>query len=275
MMVMDTRPMQAIRRRAGQRFPQGALRGALLAGMLPALLLAGPPVLAQEDGIVATQSQVRELDRRLDRIERRLDSSALADMLRGVEEMQRDLRNLRGEVDTLNHRLDRLEERQRDQFAHLDERLATLEAGGVASEGEAPQEEVVDFDLPDAGEQEAYQEAFSVLMDGDYAGAIRQLEAFIERFPDGDFAANAWYWLAEAKYASGDFEAALEDFERLREQFPESDKQGDALLKIGYSHYELEDFEAASEALEQVREEYGGTTLDRLARERLQRMDGS
>lgn len=245
---------------------------AVVPGVLLGLLVTGSAAPLQADDIVATQSQVRELNDRLERIERTLESGAMHDLLRGSDEMQREMRQLRGEVETLGHRLERLEERQRDQFTHLDERVAALEAGSV---GEAADPEVVDFDFDEEGEHAAYQEAFSVLMDGDYAGAMRKLESFLEQFPDGDLAANAWYWLAEAKYASGEYEAALEDFERLRADFPESDKQGDALLKIGYSYYELEDFDAARDALEQVREEYGGTTLDRLARERLQRMDNS
>ncbi len=251
-------------RRAGQR--------ALVPAVLLGLLVTGGAAPVQAEDIVATQSQVRELNDRLARIERTLESGAMNDLLRGAEEMQREMRQLRGEVETLGHRLERLEERQRDQFTHLDERVAALEAGGV---GDAADPEVADFDFDEEGEHAAYQEAFSVLMDGDYAGAMRKLESFLEQYPDGDLAANAWYWLAEARYASGEYEAALEDFERLRADFPESDKQGDALLKIGYAYYELEDFDAAREALEQVREEHGGTTLDRLARERLQRMDDS
>ncbi|MFO7954611.1 tol-pal system protein YbgF [Thioalkalivibrio sp.] len=246
--------------------------------MLVASLVLAPLVLlpgtvgAQDDTVFATQSQIRELDRRLERIERVLDSSAMNELLQASESLTRDLRELRGEVETLRHEVNRLSTRQRDQFRHLDERVASVESGATVPDS-ASRDEVVELDLPDADEQAAYQTAFDDLMAGDYTTAMRKLEQFLEDYPDGSFAANAWYWLAEAKYASGEFEAALEDFERLREDFPESEKSGDALLKIGYVHFELEDFDAAREALEEVRAEYGGTTLDRLARERLQRID--
>lgn len=245
---------------------------ALLGGTLAAL----PLTLPAQDGALATQHQVQQIERRLDRVERALDASALTELLQEVDSLRRDMRALRGDVETLQHELgrdlDRLNARQRDQFRNLDERLARMEAGDAAALSRPPAE-VVDFDLPEADEQAAYQEAFDRLMDGDYGQAMTRLERFIENHPDSDYAANAWYWLGEAKYATGDFEAALEDFERLREQFPDSDKSGDALLKIGYSHYELGDFEAARAALEAVRADFGGTTLDRLARERLRRID--
>lgn len=251
-------------------------RPAVLAVALFALIGLAPlvpgPAGAQDDSVFATQSQIRQLDRRLERIERVLDSSAMNELLQVSESLNRDLRELRGEVETLRHEVNRLSTRQRDQFRHLDERVAAVEGGAVAAD-DGPSEDVVQLDLPEADEQAAYQDAFDDLMSGDYTTAIRKLERFIEDYPEGNFTANAWYWLAEAKYASGEFEAALEDFERLREDFPESDKSGDALLKIGYSHYELENFEQAREALEAVRADYGGTTLDRLARERLRRID--
>ncbi len=259
-------------------FRNPARPGPFLAAMLAAAFVLTPLALmpgtagAQDDTVFATQSQIRQLDRRLDRIERVLDSSAMNELLQVSESLNRDLRELRGEVETLRHEVNRLSTRQRDQFRHLDERVAAVEGGAPVPDA-TPREEVVELDLPEADEQAAYQEAFDDLMAGDYATAMRKLERFIEDYPEGSFTANAWYWLAEAKYASGEFEAALEDFQRLREDFPESDKSGDALLKIGYSHYELEDFDAAREALEAVRADYGGTTLDRLARERLQRID--
>ncbi|MGM0553067.1 MAG: tol-pal system protein YbgF [Pseudomonadota bacterium] len=259
--------------------PAGAsafVGGVLALALLGGACLAVPANVVAQDGTLATQHQVQQIERRLDRVERALDASALTELLQEVESLRRDLRELRGDVESLQHGLerdlDRLNARQRDQFRNLDDRLARLEAGETAPASQ-PAPEVADFDLPEADEQEAYQEAFDRLMDGDYGQAMTLLERFIENHPDSDYAANAWYWLAEAKYATGDFEAALEDFARLREQFPDSDKSGDALLKMGYSHYELGDLEAARETLEAVRADFGGTTLDRLARERLRRID--
>ncbi|WP_205622075.1 tol-pal system protein YbgF [Thioalkalivibrio versutus] len=254
----------------------GLLFGVILAvtfALAPLALVPGTAG-AQDDTVFATQSQIRQLERRLERVERVLDSSAMNELLQVSESLSRDLRELRGEVETLRHEMNRLSTRQRDQFRHLDERVGAFESGAVATDA-APREEVVELDLPEADEQAAYQAAFDDLMAGDYTTAMRKLEQFIEDYPEGNFTANAWYWLAEAKYASGEFEAALEDFERLREDFPESDKGGDALLKIGYAHYELQNFDAAREALEAVRADYGGTTLDRLARERLRRIEDS
>ncbi|TVP88753.1 MAG: tol-pal system protein YbgF [Thioalkalivibrio sp.] len=238
------------------------------------LLVPVPGLWAQADSPVATQHQMQMLEMRVDRVERLLDSGALTDMLRSVDDLQSEVRQLRGQVEQMENELRNVRARQRDQFRNLDERLGLVEGDLVADRAPMPDALPVDEPLAGADEQASYEAAFDRLMGGDYEAAIRQLERFMERYPDGVYAANALYWLAEAKYASGDYEAALVDFEAVRNRFPDSDKAADALLKIGYSHFELGNSEEARTALEQVLEDHPGTTLSRLAQDRLRRLDG-
>jgi len=238
------------------------------------LLLPVPALWAQADSPVATRHQVEMLEMRVDRVERLLDSGVLTDMLRNVDDLQSEVRQLRGQVEQLENELRSVRARQRDQFRNIDERLGLVEGDLAAERPPMPDVLPVDEPLPDADEQEFYEAAFDQLMSGDYEAAIGQLERFMERYPDGVYAANALYWLAEAKYASGDYEAALLDFETVRKRFPDSDKAADALLKIGYSHFELGNSEDARAALEQVLEDHPGTALSRLAQDRLRRLDG-
>ncbi len=238
------------------------------------LLLPVPALWAQADSPVATRHQVEMLEMRVDRVERLLDSGVLTDMLRNVDDLQSEVRQLRGQVEQLENELRSVRARQRDQFRNIDERLGLVEGDLAAERPPMPDVLPVDEPLPDADEQEFYEAAFDQLMSGDYEAAIGQLERFMERYPDGVYAANALYWLAEAKYASGDYEAALLDFETVRKRFPDSDKAADALLKIGYSHFELDNSEDARAALEQVLEDHPGTALSRLAQDRLRRLDG-
>ena len=240
------------------------------------ILLATPGSWAQSGpSTVVTQHQLQVVEMRLDRVERLLDSGVLTDMLQGIDALQAEVRQLRGQVEQMGNDLRNLQARQRDQFRDLDERLALVEGGAVARRAPEPVPRPnTDEPLANADEQGAYEAAFEVLMRGDYGEAITRLERFMERYPDGVYSANALYWLAEAKYASGDYEGALVDFEAVRSRFPDSDKAADSLLKVGYSHFELGDTEAAREALEAVVAGHPGTTLSRLAQDRLRRLDG-
>lgn len=245
---------------------------ALLLGI--GLLIPVPAIWAQSNPAVATQHQLQTLEMRVERVERLFDSGVLTEMLRNVDDLQSEVRQLRGQVEQLENELRNVRARQRDQFRNLDERVGLVEGDLVAERAPMPEAFPADEPLPDADEQESYEIAFERLMGGDYEDAIRQLERFMERYPDGVYSANALYWLAEAKYARGDYETALVDFEAVRNRFPDSEKAADALLKIGYSHFELGNTDQARAALEQVLEDHPGTTLSRLAQDRLRRLDG-
>ncbi|AGA35003.1 TPR repeat containing exported protein; Putative periplasmic protein contains a protein prenylyltransferase domain [Thioalkalivibrio nitratireducens DSM 14787] len=251
------------------RWTRGPVTGLL--GL--AIVFAWTPAGAQSGSPVVTQHQLQMVETRLDRVERLLDSGVLTEMLQNTDALQAELRQLRGQVERLQHEVRSLRAGQRAEIRALEERLGLLEGDRTAPEPEPPEPEVIDT-LPDADEQGAYQAAFDQLMSGDYPEAILQLERFMERYPDGVYSANALYWLGEAKYASQDYEGALVDFQAVRDRFPDSDKASDALLKIGYSHFELGHADPAREALNRVVSEYPGTTLSRLAQDRLRRLEG-
>lgn len=232
---------------------------------------------AQPSGsAVATQHQLQTMEFRLERVERMLDSGVLTEMLQNIDQLQMEIRQLRGQVETLENDVRGLRNRQRDQFRGLDERVGALESGVTSAPTQVAPEPPPEarVPLPAAAEQDAYQAAFDRLMGGEYEAAVLQLEQFLERFPSGLYSANALYWLAEAKYATRDFSGALLNFKAVRERFPNSDKAGDALLKIGYSHFELGQMDLARTALNQVLAQFPGTTLARLAQDRLRRIEG-
>lgn len=225
-------------------------------------------------GSVAVASD--DLERRVQRLENILDGDQLVELLEEVRDVQEQMRELRGEIQEQNHRLSRLEQRQRNLYADLDERIRDLELATDRPAAAAP--DTVEQAAADQGagaegdEREAYQQAFNTLREGRYEAAAERFQAFLDNHGDSDYAANARYWLGEAHYVSRDFEAALEHFERVLADYPDSSKAPDALLKVGYTHFELDNRDAAREALERVKDQYSGSSVGRLAEERLVRM---
>ena len=238
------------------------------------ICLAAPGAWAQPASPMVTQHQLQVVEMRLERVERLLDSGVLTEMLQNVDALQTEVRQLRGQVEELDNELRNLRARQRDQFRSLDERMTRVERKASVERASDP-EPIPEAGeaLPPANEQRAYEAAFELLMSGDDDAAIPRLERFMEQYPDGSYSANALYWLGEAKYANRDYEAALVDFEAIRSRYADSDKAADALLKIGYSHFELGNADQARSALERVVAEYPGTTLSRLAQDRLRRLN--
>lgn len=241
-----------------------------LGGMLLAISVTSA-VAQQDQAVFATQDQLRMLEMRLDRLERVLDSAAMTEMLQRLQQQSNEIRQLRGQVEGLEHELQNLRTRQRDQFRTVDERVTFLESR-IDSSAAVPSPLSGLEELPNAEEQQAYEAAFEHLMAGDYDAAVQHFERFLSQFPRGAFSANALYWLAEARYALSDYAGALQDFAAMRERYPDSERSGDALLKMGFSEWELERYDAATQTLQQVVENYPGTVMSRLAGERLRRI---
>lgn len=122
------------------------------------------------------------------------------------------------------------------------------------------------------GERDQYRAAFERLKARDYAAARAAFSEMVERYPQGQFADNARYWLGEIGYVTQDYPAAQRAFNRLVSDYPQSPKVPAALLKLGYVSYEQDEFDAARDLLEAVVRRFPETTEARLAQGRLDRM---
>jgi len=238
------------------------------------LAVAAPAVAAPDP---ATQA-------RLDRIERQLDARGLVEMLSRLDQLQRDVQQLHGDLEVYDHKLEEMQRRQRELYLDGDRRLQQLESrqpGVVPAAGAAPtpappavsgSETPAAGDVP-VGDQAAYEMAFSILKGGRYPEAAQAFTRFLAAYPGSSYTDNASYWLGETYYVTRDFDKALTVFSKLVEAYPQSPKLPDAQLKIAYIHYEKKNWAAAREELNHLVSSYPETTVARLAKDRLQRMN--
>ena len=230
---------------------------------------------------------------RLDSLERKLDSRGLMDMSNRIEQLQRDIQQLRGDLEMQAHTLEEIQRRSREQYLDIDRRLQQFETGQTGAPpvlstpdtavvppvpviGQPPSDRA---EIPaltpapaGAGERADYDKALAILREGRYADATQAFNAFLANYPSSEYADNASYWLGETYYVNRDFKGALAAFNGLVDNYPNSSKASDSLLKMGYIYYEQKDWAASRQALETVVSEYPGTTATRLAHDRLLRM---
>lgn len=241
----------------------------------------------------------RDLDERLKRLERLFDSGALFKLVDEMDSLATEVRELRGQAEALSHRIEQMEERQRQLYLDADQRLQRIEsaAPAQAADGSSPQPGALPAApttptqtatpgqtpvatapaarTPDAtgvdpfAEQQAYQSAFDLLKSGRYDEAALAFQQFIAEFPTGSYADNAQYWLGETFYITRRFEQAVQEFERLVSTHPTSQKLTHALLKIGYSHDELGNLKEAERVLSELIERHPQSAAAGLARKRL------
>ncbi len=246
---------------------------------------------------------------RLDSIERKLDSRGLLELLNRVEQMQRDVQQLRGDIEVQTHTLEDMQRRQREQYLDIDRRLQQMETGQVGAvpvrpsspsalspptgspsltsrpamppplamppgASSAVEKPAAPLTLT-AGtpEQKAeYDTALAILREGRYAEAAEAFNRFLAANPANSYSDNASYWLGETYYVTRDYDRALATFRGLAANYPDSTKVSDGRLKMGYIYYEKKDWVNARQELETVVSQYPGSTAARLADDRLRRM---
>lgn len=226
-----------------------------------------------------TVQKLTEMDGRLLRIERILNTQSLLDLAQRNDALQAELRALRGQVEELQHSLDTLRSQQRDMYGDLDKRLQALEGGGAvlsmppgAAPAGAAASAPVSVPAP-GGDREAYQAAFELMKAGKYNDAAAAFSQYLARYPQGSMLDNAQYWLGEAHYVLKDYPQAVRDFQTVLDRYPDSRKVPDALLKLGYTQYETKNYREARDVLRRLVQQYGDTASAKLAQQRLAKMD--
>jgi tol-pal system protein YbgF len=212
--------------------------------------------------------------------------NANAQMFDLVELLQRELQQLRGQVEELNYNLERLKQDQKQRYLDLDRRVVSLSSQpSVANEtqvatvvSQTPQ----DGNEPALGqvivaqetydpevEKAAYNAAFTLIRERQYDASIVALQAFVNDFRQGALLGNAHYWLGEVYMVQGDASLAAESFEIVIGEFPEHRKIPDALYKAGVAYQNVGNTVKANQMLQRVLKEYPDSSAARLAHERV------
>ncbi len=182
--------------------------------------------------------------------------------------LQQEVMELRGLVEQLRYDLGGLKSIQDDRYLELDARLQQV----LKTKPQPPPENplataegpVVDANLSDKDMYETMQE---LIRNRQYEMAITQIKALIARFPDGDYTANAYYWLGQvqASKTNPDFEKARQALAQVISYFPDHNKVPDATYALGKVYYTLGDCERATDLLQQVIDQYPGMSAAKLA----------
>ncbi len=233
----------------------------------------GKQLSPTEIRLQAAEAKQAEISKRLDALNQvMMDGNAGG---RSADE----LRSLRGDVEKLRFDLDSMEKRNRDLYQDLDRRISKLEgtapasgastsAPGAAAPTSSSSSSAVEN--PSAPEEEsAYLQAFDQLKGGRYDDAIRGFRGMIQKWPDGRYADNAWYWMGKADYLKQDYAQAIQSFQTVVERYPKSPKAPDAMFDLAVSQAENRQKDQSRATLQRVVREYPTSNAANLARQRL------
>jgi tol-pal system protein YbgF len=219
------------------------------------------------------------------------DSASLIDK---IQTLQKEVQELRGQLEIQAHDLKLLQQQQLAFYKDLDSRLsggASVSAKAVTdkpamdlsvgSKESAPQPNVaktasvaepvvtsVSRANP-ADEQISYLAAYELIKNKRYDDALGSMNTFVQKYPRGGYTSNAQYWLGELYLVKKDYAKAIEHFDVVLKQFPTSSKSAASMLKVGYAYAEMGNKPEAQKYLQQVVRAYPNTPTAQLANSKL------
>src|SRR5690606_8155435 len=200
------------------------------------------------------------------------EGSAAGNIYNQLQIMQEEIRDLRGMVEELSHEVQRLKQRQIDDYQDLDSRLSgggapaprasapaaepavdpilAAAQGGGAIDASAGVEPPAPATAPvDSGaELASYTAAYDLLKNRQIDQAVTAFDAHLQRYPTGQYAANAHYWLGEIYLLQNNLGSAEKAFATVVNNFAADRKAPDAMFKLGRV-YHLQGDKAKAKAM--------------------------
>ena len=186
------------------------------------------------------------------------------DLVLVVQQLQAEMRQLRGLVESQKYELDELKQRQNDMYTEFDQRLGGSYSSGASGSA---------ADLPAAvlsgNEQQDYSSAFAYVKSQELVKAEAAFKEYMKIHAKSPRLSNAIYWLGEVSLAQGKLPAAAGYFQQLIAKHAKSAKIPDALYKLGRTYQRMGKAQDAIATWQQVVQQFPKAAAAKLARNAL------
>lgn len=213
----------------------------------------------------------------------RLAVSSQGQLYMQFQQLQQEVATLRGMLEVQQNQLQQIEQTNLERYQALEQRTAqaaeqttfTAEPTNSPQPTNQPTEQQtapLAESADPAKEQEFYDAAFSLIRKRDFDTAQQAFSGFLRRYPNGQYAANAYYWLGEIHLVQEDFQAAGKAFATVIQNWPDHSKVADSMYKLADVERRMGQPERAKVILQQVTEQYPRSSAAKLAQQDLQRL---
>lgn len=213
---------------------------------------------------------------RLSRLEQQMSNQQLMDIPGQIQTLQQQIEKLQGQIQLQDHELGKL----KLEVASIHKTKPAMADASQADAAAAQQADTTSTTTqaaatpPASGsnflnDQSTYQAAYNLIAATKYPDAITALNNYLQKFPNGQYASNAYYWLGELYLLQNNDAAATAAFKTVLSQYANSNKYPDAMLKLGLIYYDNGQLIKAKNQLQKVVKLYPNTAVARLASARL------
>lgn len=238
--------------------------------------------------VSASENKSLPMDQRVTILERQVAN--LSQLLTQFTDLQQQVQDLRGKLETQKHDLQVMQDQMRSQYQDFDKRLtqkpAVAPVPAATASATKPKVAMVDDSnaaTPDAepaaatqdNGDAAYQAAYDLLTKKKYAQASPAFQSFIKKYPNNKNIADARYWLGMVYVVQGQPENAIPQFQAVARKNVQSKRVPDAIYQLAMAYYAKGDTKRAIAGLKLVQEKYPDSTAAKNAKNRLPQIQQS
>jgi tol-pal system protein YbgF len=195
-------------------------------------------------------------------------------------ELQKEVKELRGIIEEHDYKLKQIQDRQRDLYRDIENRLSAIPQGtspaiqsstpAVTTQTKPPVTSLpTQQAAPAADERSEFEAAFTQVRNREYTQAIKSFESFLSKYPNGAYSDNARFWIGQVYFAQGKYDESEKEFKKLRSDYPNSSKLSAAILKLAEIKVQQKKWEEAKALYNEVVANHTGAQ-QQLARKGLQ-----
>ena len=145
----------------------------------------------------------------------------------------------------------------------------------ILNAAKAPPSDAKPSGTPPQTDAAAYEQAFSLLSNKQYDQSAVAFKDYLQRHPDGQFVANAHYWLGDIYFQQKNLTQAEQELNLVITQYSTSGKAADARLKLAILHAQQGNTDQARQELKTIMNRYPGSSAAQLASIQLQQLNAS
>ncbi|QIZ76352.1 tol-pal system protein YbgF [Ferrimonas lipolytica] len=230
-------------------------------------MAASVPVVEVSNGATSAVA-AGDLNSRVARLEQLLRSNGQSQLRleQMVDQMQREIGELRGITETQSYQIEQMLERQRQLYQQL-AKVKSTPAKAVATQASATSASTTTVSLSEA---DSYTAALNLATkERRFDDAIPAFRDFIKQYPKSNYTPNAYYWLGQLLYNKGEMAEAAKMFASVANQFPNSGKRADSMLKQGLIADRQGDRTAANGYFSKLIEQYPGSSAAKMAQKHI------
>jgi len=222
----------------------------------------------------AQLAAIEDLKKRVGAIEAVVQGNGLQDMQNQIEQLKREIAQLRGDLEVANHTLETAQQRQKDLYTDTDTRIRKLESGGSSPLG-ATSAPNADVPPPVAEEKDAkaFADADALSRSAKHKEAFTAFDTFLKEYPNSKLAPDALYGMGYSQFALKSYKSAIVTQQKVVDLHPDSAKVPDAMYNMANSQIQLGQVTNAKKTLRSLVEKYPDADVTPNAQKRLKMLE--